>query len=366
MSARTIYFDESGFTGTNLLDGNQPNFAVASTVVDPKDAIEILRESFPSYRGQEFKFSNIWRSRRHRERLSEFARRMSMSSKLVFVYWVNKRFAVLCKIIDFLVEPIFTRAGYDFYADGFSLKFANFMHFGLTQVAKDGLYSEILHAYQRFSRTPSEATLRLLQQELRTLIADAGEPMSSLLDPVSTGADWFMLHSNLDTFASTDDVQLTSVMRSVAHWRSMYSDDFRVVHDDSSNFFRQRHLWERLSSRDVPNQLLRAADGMEIQFPLRVMSTVVADSKKNYAVQLCDILAGLTVHSLECKTGDDRVLLEKVVTAGFGEIPCGGIEPGTDFPDDIGPKPLTGPDAIDQVTEIIFGRHHNRKKDKDN
>ena len=365
MPERTIYFDESGFTGWNLLDGQQPYFAVASTVITPEDAAEILSESFPKYQGQEFKFSNIWRSRRNRHRLPEFVRRIGSSTGQAFVWWVDKKFAVLCKIIDFLVEPIMTNAGYDFYGDGFSLKFSNYIHFGLTHVAKDDLYNDILHTYQRFSRDPHEESLGTLQNEIRDLLSKTGEPMRSLLEPVSTGADLFKLHSDLGTFGSTDDIQVTCIMRSVAHWRNIYSEDFRIVHDDSSNFFRRRYLWERLVSRDVPDQLLPTSDGTDIQFPLRVLSTISADSKKNDAVQLCDILAGLTVRCLEFRDGEGCQLLEAVIDAGFGAVPCGAIRPGTDFPD-FPPKPLVGSDVIDGVTEIIFGRHHNMRDDHEN
>ena len=365
MSERTIYFDESGFTGSNLLDGEQPYFAVASTVMEPEDAADILRESFPHYQGQEFKFSNIWRSRRNRNRLPEFVRNIGSSPEHVFVWWVDKKFAVLCKIIDFLVEPIMTNAGYDFYGEGFSLKFSNYIHFGLTHVAKDELYTDILHAYQRFSRDPHKASLRILQKDVQDLLSKTGEPMRSLLEPVSIGADLFELHSDLDTFGSTGDIQVTCVMRSVVHWRESYSEDFRIVHDDSSNFFRRRHLWNRLVSQDVPDQLLPAADGTDIQFPLRVLSTTSTDSKKNDAVQLCDILAGLTVRCLEFRVRESCQLLEAVIDAGFGAVPCGAIRPGTDFPD-FPPKRLVGPDAIDRVTEIVFGRHQNVIEDPEN
>ena len=63
MTTRTIYCDESGFTGYNLLDPAQPVFAVASAVVDERRAEEILKHSFPRYQGPEFKFANIWGSR---------------------------------------------------------------------------------------------------------------------------------------------------------------------------------------------------------------------------------------------------------------------------------------------------------------
>ena len=58
MVARTLYFDESGFTGDNLLDSTQPIFAIASTDLEPEVAEVILRETFPRYGGNEFKFSN--------------------------------------------------------------------------------------------------------------------------------------------------------------------------------------------------------------------------------------------------------------------------------------------------------------------
>ena len=59
MPTRALYFDESGFTGYNLLDPQQPIFAVASVDISDAQAAEILKSSFPSYQGVEFKFTNI-------------------------------------------------------------------------------------------------------------------------------------------------------------------------------------------------------------------------------------------------------------------------------------------------------------------
>lgn len=66
VTAKTLYFDESGYTGYNLLDPNQPVFAIASTDIEPAIAGTILRESFPDYQGEEFKFTNIWGSKSRR------------------------------------------------------------------------------------------------------------------------------------------------------------------------------------------------------------------------------------------------------------------------------------------------------------
>jgi hypothetical protein len=118
VTTKTLYFDESGYTGYNLLDPEQPTFAIASTDFEPEMAKAILRESFPAYQGDEFKFSNIWRSR-SRKGLIEFSRRLASAQDRSFCWFIDKRYCVLKKIVDFLIEPFFTKGGYDFYADSF-------------------------------------------------------------------------------------------------------------------------------------------------------------------------------------------------------------------------------------------------------
>ena len=168
MTARTLYFDESGFTGHNLLDPNQPIFVIASTDINPGTAEQILRRAFPRYRGAEFKFSNIWRSS-HKRGLVEFARHLDSTDHRTFVWMVDKRFGVLTKAVDFLFEPYITDAGFDFYADGFCWKYTNYIQFGLTQFASPQLHEHLLNSYQSFSRRPSADTLRLLQIRLGEL-----------------------------------------------------------------------------------------------------------------------------------------------------------------------------------------------------
>ena len=101
---RTIFFDESGFTGYNLLDPDQPVFAVASADIAEAHAEEILRSSFPHNQAEEHHFTRIWRSKRQRKGLRTFCRHLHKVADTSFCYATNKRFAVLSKIMDHLVE----------------------------------------------------------------------------------------------------------------------------------------------------------------------------------------------------------------------------------------------------------------------
>src|SRR5262249_22477897 len=56
-----------------------------------------------------------------------------------------------------------TSSAYDFYADGFCWKYANYMHYGFTELAPPELYDSLVQNYQRFSRNPTDGTLGDLQ-----------------------------------------------------------------------------------------------------------------------------------------------------------------------------------------------------------
>jgi hypothetical protein len=363
LTVRTLYFDESGYTGYNLLDPVQPMFAIASTDISPDEAATILRESFPHYGGSEYKFTNVWRSN-NRKGLVEFGRRLAPLGDRAFSWMMDKQFVVLTKIVDFLIEPFVTNAGYDFYADGFCWKYANYIHVGLEQFAPPGLYERLLKAYQRFSREPSMDELRRLQRVLQGLKTEAPEELQVFLDQMELGANLFTEFNHLPSFRDSSEIQVTSMVASVAHWRRTYTEDLEVVHDATANFFRRREIWERMTNADAPRQLLTRGDGTAIEFPLRVVATTPVDSKDNHSVQFCDVLAGLTTKIFDRRIGGaDRDFLNDVIHAGMGALSYDGVRPSTTFPAQIPPRRLAGPDNVDKMTEVMFGpRNAHRGK----
>ncbi len=361
MPARVIYFDESGFTGYNLLDPRQPIFAIASADIDERRAKEILTESFPHYRGPEFEFSNIWGSK-SRASLLKFAGHLSALQDYSFVYMIDRRFAVLTKIVDFLIEPYITDAGYDFYDDGFCWKYCNYIYFGLTQFASPELLDTLLRHYQAFSRKPTPENLARLRTQLKLMASSTEEPVQIFLEQMELGGRLFYNYHNLEKFGGSDELQMTTVLAIVSHWRQRYPEDFAIVHDTSSNFLRNMEMWERITNSNVPAQMHRLGDGTFVQFPLRVISTTAVDSKDSYSIQFCDILAGLAARHFSPRTeGDDRKFMDNVIDAGLKAITHNGIRPSYVFPDQIPPKPLTGPDIVDQMTRIIFGPHNEKR-----
>ena len=361
MPTRTIYCDESGFTGYNLLDPDQPIFAVASADIEERRADEILRDSFPAYQGAEFKFSNIWGSN-NRRGLLRFANHLRAFRDLSFIYVADKRYTVLTKIVDFLIEPYITDAGYDFYADGFCWKYTNYIYFGLTQFAPPELLDTLLRHYQAFSRDPTPQSLALLQTQLRIMAASTEEPVKIFFEQMELGARLFNNYNHLATFRGTNELQVTIMAALVAHWRQRYVEDFAIIHDASSSFLRGRDLWERITNSNVPQQLHRMGDGSVVEYPLRVTSTMAVDSRDSRPVQFCDVLAGLATRFFSPSPradGDDRSFMDEIVEAGLEDVSYNGMRPAPIFPDQIPPRRLSGPDVVDQMTAIIRGRHND-------
>jgi hypothetical protein len=362
MPTKTLYFDESGFTGYNLLDETQPFFVISSTDIEPSEAEEILKRAFPSYRGEEFKFSNIWKTRAKAD-LVTLAKNAPALKGRAFSWMTDKRFAVLGKMVDFLIEPWTTKQGYDFYADGFCWKYANYIHHGLTTLAPQELYDSLVEVYQAFSRDPSDDTLAALQFRLAVMVASHDDgPVKMTLEQMSIGANAFERFHDLSTFGGSIDLHVTTMLALVCHWRRHHADDFSAIHDKSAHFFRHRETWELITSPEAPPGLHTGGDGVDVEFPLRVVSTEAVDSKDNYSVQLCDVLAGLKAKIFDKRiVGDDRELLNQVIRAGASELQYNGVRPTGVFPA-FPPRQLNGPDAVDKMREVLFPEGRPRPK----
>jgi hypothetical protein len=342
MPPRTLYFDESGFTGYNLLDPKQPIFAIASANIDEDLADEILRASFPRYQGAEFKFKGIWASNHHRVGLLTFACHLHRLENLPFIYVVNKRFALLAKIVDLLIEPYFTDFGFDFYDHGFCRKYTNYIHFGLTQFAPAELLDALLCHYQAFNRNPTRRSLIILQTRLNVMARSVEKRVRVALEPIALGAQLFEHYNDFGTFRGSLELQMTIMLAIVYHWRQKCAEDLAVVHDESSNFMRSQKVWQKITSCDVPRKRFRFGDGSIVEYPLRVISTTPMNSKDSRSIQFCDVLAGLaTRHFSPCTEGRDRTFINEVFDAGLKHITYECILPDTVFPDF---KRLNGPD----------------------
>ena len=352
-TTRTIFFDESGFTGYNLLDPEQPIFSISSTDISDKHAKDILNESFPRYQGKEYHFTNIWTSH-NRNGLKQFCNHLNKINNSLFSYAIDKRFAILNKIMEYLVEPKLTYDGYDFYSDGYCWKYSNFIHYGLTEKVSPKILDSLLDFYLKFSRDPTPDTLAIFQHQLHKMYLNIEQSKKALLTLIMTGAKEFEKYNTLTNFRKSNNLQTSVMIAIIAQWRMKYPEDFIVIHDTSSIFLRDREMWNAITGEKNPEIEIKTGASDLVKFPLRVISTKEIDSKKSYSVQFCDILAGLVTKHYNSKLpDDDKLFMNGLIDEGLGKIHCASMIPGYEFPDHIPPKKRQGPDTLDKISKIF-------------
>lgn len=160
-----VYFDESGQSGSHLLDVNQPYFSLGSTNIEEAEAAEIIARCFPRTQADELKAQNVLRRKAGRRAFLDFASEVGNRPGHFCAAKVGKRFTVIAKMVDNLVEPVLRAQGYDFYAGDYAAQFANaaFLVFeGSLDPATAQNLMELYNASRGPQTTPSFASLRPL------------------------------------------------------------------------------------------------------------------------------------------------------------------------------------------------------------
>jgi hypothetical protein len=283
-----IYLDECGYTGDDLWDDDQPVFVIATHSVDEAQCTELKRKFFGAVRAPELKHAILQRRGQHCRSVVSFLTSLLDSQNQVRVVFAHKRFALTAKLVDFLIEPVAHRAGFDFYKDRMNWAFANLLFFGL-QTENSTTLSHLLRRFQRLVRERSPASLRDLQTfvEQPALLPIVDE----MLDMVRAPARLTRISDIEQLPPRLLDLSFSVALSALYTWRAAGFTSIHVVHDRSTNMARQTQLWEWLLAPNAPEALVGyGVTGFE--FPIGVESTAFVDSKESDGVQVADVVAG--------------------------------------------------------------------------
>lgn len=349
---RTVYIDESGWTGSNYLDPVQPLFAVASLALRPEEAAAIRREVFglPEF---EAKYSKLRRSTKGRKKVAALLERLSHNPSAVKVWVADKRFCAWLKLVDMIVEPAFSRRGVNLLREAKTQSFATVLH----RVLPSELRGPDLDALLRSGLE----LLRLGKQErfesFRDRLAEARESVSDdaklvvdlLLVPLEDlGPSFFE-----EAVPHAVDLALAAIIQLMSAWRSATTGALEIVHDETANLIRVEDYLQAIAGFDLPEFVQESASGMKAQFPVAAEGLSFRTSESEPGLELVDVVAGFFV---EFRTGrllqNDRRLAERApaLIEGMGVhalIPPTGITP-----EEMGTVGLDGGPFLDYFTRL--------------
>ena len=154
----TIFCDEAGNSGENLLDADQPVYVLASNDFTTEEAVALLRHVQPPQSGEP-KFKTLKKTNKGVDRLLAFLVDPLLVRDRIAVNVFHKRFMVVTKIVDLIFETLIHKAGGDLYVDGANIALSNMLHACMPAFCGDAATGAFLQAFVSLmrERTPRAA-----------------------------------------------------------------------------------------------------------------------------------------------------------------------------------------------------------------
>ena len=355
---RTYYVDETGFTGEDLLDEDQPIFVQATNDFSADEANDLIASCFAGVGSAELKYSRLARGGRHHDKIIALIRALASDPLRVSAWVAHKEYALMTLVVDWWMEPLAYRHGLNLYKDGANHAMANMLYTCLQGFWPPGLRRKLLLHFQRMFR----ARTRERYEECRTFVEKEKQRVDGDREEILR---YFSLSFMLLGFEHVVgvpervlDIALTGLVQLGHAWNERHSGPWAVVHDQSSNMSKQKWIWDAYSAATMPAARFEYP-GAVAQFPMNVVQTRFGDSVQEKQLQICDILAGACSAALRFDRDDpqDAAYRDKLREAGIDDLILAGLWPSTDVtPEGLGRKGWDGNIALEWLTEQMHAR----------
>jgi hypothetical protein len=292
---QTVFCDESGFTGDNLWEPEQPYFAYAAVAISEERAAEIIKEARSKFRLKSPELHAMQLLRNRTSAVKWIIENVIPTSSVILF---NKRFALAGKMFEYLIEPAVSNASAILYDIGFHKFIAN------------GLYVALLT-----EPTLAESGFQDFQNVMRSGDATALEHVTASLS--NEGLAGFL--NEIATFVTCNRRALeqeiaASPERAVPRWMleltttalislltSLSGDEMMplsVICDDSKPLLTQAEMFDGFVGREDCRAII--CDGRRHQLTFNLAHPIRFGSSKAVAgLQLADLVAGSAVFALK-------------------------------------------------------------------
>ena len=355
----TLFFDEAGYTGNKLSDGDQPAFVLASHAVSEADSAALLHSCFSRSKADEIKHKDLRRTPVGRAAVVALVDAIRSDDLPIAQYVVHKRFALFQRFFDFMVEPAMKDLRFEAYEQAFNIAATNAAYLGLPPCIGQRRFHRILELFETAARERSHPHLAAVWQSLERARAEQEGSVRSMIDMLLVGKPEGSLHLN----AMPDnplDVSLSTMVALVVHWRRLSPGPFHVLHDETSAMTASKPLWDWLSSPGQQEATLGFGDFRDMILPLNVERTELCRSHAYAGLQLADVLAGAQLevcrHVMGRSNQPDYAVL--LMEAGLDRV-VNNIWPDADW---SAPETPGAPGAVDPLDFIARGPGLGRRR----
>ena len=376
----TIFMDESGYTGEDLMNSNQPFFTLATLRCSEQDCQEYKTSFFKKVQAPELKHDRLIENRRQKLIL-EFLQEISQTPGLVKIHITHKRYELTTKIVQHVVRPAKMKTGIDLRIKGQDSLLTYSMYTALPLLAGQGFFEDLLRRFQdmmirlnqesyhrffdplfdeRYPRLTNKEEQEKLDHLLEYIKAGHTTVGYELIDPLEETAQ------SLGILRSRPlDPAFPTALTLIGNWRRDLADEITLIHDASSRMAEVINLLRTFVHPFPPPPLLQFRNN-KIPFPIAVGEVYSQNSKKWSGLQLADILAGATTwwvkwmfkgRKLDDEYGRD---LDTIIPLFQTSTNWPGVDPTPEIFEELG---LTEEEAqmLDDFNEKLAAFHRLRK-----
>ena len=294
MSLKTIFSDESGYTGPNLTNKEQPYFVLATLAFEEDEARAIRDSIFSGVRAREIKHSSLSKNGKQHGMVREFLKYLQSCEHRFKIYVVDKEFAAVAKVVDYLVEGATHKMGLDIYSDGSAITLANVFYRFLYALETEAYRSELLKLFEGMIRHGSRVRYDAFFDYINQPVAS--KSLDKVLDIIRATYHVLVPDEILRIGPEALDLSFTTALSLMAEWREETNEDLKLVHDVSSPMVKETRLWEALTALSVEATTIGYGT-RTMRFPIGVAITSFEDSRSWVGLQLADVLAGSVARS---------------------------------------------------------------------
>ena len=350
-----VVFDESGNTGGDLLNTQQPVFALASICLTRTQAQEFLTP-LRTAQTQEVKFSRLRRTHAGRASIVDLLSNQALQDHTPQISIVHKRFMVITKIVDLLVETLAYEDGLDLYKDGANIAMSNLHFFCMPVYCGEGRTRTFLRRFVEMIRRQTPQSVRKFYSFARLLYQNCQDhEYKRALSPILL-SERVVASILANNNKNSVDPAIPTFFQHCAWWGEQLGGPFDTLHDESKPILQEKRSLARFMSRSE-NVMNIGYDRRKFQFPLRAKTIAFGKSRQDSRLQVADILAGSAVQwALGWLTEEDKrsPFWAEIDGADIARFVRGHLWPTTDVsPQALETEYSGGTSAVDAIAEYL-------------
>ena len=290
----TVYLDESGNTGSNLSDINQPVFSLASCSFSNQEA-NLLSGLVGSQSEHEMHFKRLKRRKPGQDGIIRLMKHALINPDNIKVNLFHKRFMITSKIVDILVEHMLHLRGEDLYINGQNIALSNMLFYCLESYCEE---AKVTDMYSKFVLMIKEKTEQSITDFYSAVIevkeSSSEDSFKRSIDQIIETQDCIdSALSGLDKSAL--DPAIPAFFAQCVQWGQSYPKGFHLIHDDSHTVEQQKQLFAQYM--DWTQETVEYGyDRRKFDLPLKGKSLKFESSHDHLQLQIADIITSSFSH----------------------------------------------------------------------